>query len=99
MGVDIDKAGLDFRDPVRIVRGFGFPQQRVALEIGLQHDIDEAFRPVRRFLCEAADAPTWRNCDAAGFGRQVTTDRVEQRRFADAVAADKADARARHDLY
>ena len=36
---------------------------------------------------------------AAGFGRQLAADRVEQRRFADAVAADKADARAGHDLH
>ena len=35
----------------------------------------------------------------AGFGRQLAADRVKQRRFADAVAADKADARAGHDLH
>ena len=33
------------------------------------------------------------------LGRQIAADRVEQRRFADAVAADKADARAGHDLH
>ena len=37
--------------------------------------------------------------DAAGFGRQVAADRVKQRRFADAVAADEADARTGHDLH
>ena len=99
MGVDVDEAGLDFGDPVRIVRGFGFAQQRVALEVGLQHDVDQAFGAVGRFLREAADAPARRNRDAAGFERQVAADRVKQRRFADAVAADKADARAGHDLH
>ena len=36
--------------------------------------------------------------DAAGLGRQFAADGVKQRRFADAVAADEADARAGHDL-
>ena len=31
--------------------------------------------------------------------RQLAADGVKQRRFADAVAADKADARAGHDLH
>ena len=35
----------------------------------------------------------------AGFDRQFAADRGKQRRFADAVAADKADARAGHDLH
>ena len=35
----------------------------------------------------------------AGFGRQFAANRVKQRRFADAVAADEADARAGHDLH
>ena len=61
MGVDVDQPGLDFGDPVRIVRGFGFLQQRIALEVGLQHDLDQAFRPVRGFLRETADAPARRN--------------------------------------
>ncbi len=37
--------------------------------------------------------------DGAGFGRQVAADRGKQRRFADAIAADEADARAGHDLH
>ena len=98
MGVDVDQPGLDFGDPVRIVGGIGFRQQRVALQIGLQHHLDQAFRPVRGFLGKAADTPARRNADTAGFGRQFAADRGKQRRFADAVAADEADARARHDL-
>ena len=70
VGVDVDQPGLDFGDPVRIDRGLGLVQQRVALEIGLEHDIDEAFRAVGGFLREAADPPARRNCDTAGFGRQ-----------------------------
>ena len=98
MRVDVDEPGLDFGDPVRIVGGLGFAQQRVALEIGLEHDLDQAFRAVGRFLREAADAPARRDRDAAGFRRQIAADGVEQRGFADAVAPDEADARAGHDL-
>ncbi len=98
MGVDVDQPGLDFGDPVRIARGVGFAQQRVALEVGLQHDLDQAFRPVRGFLRETADAPARRDRDGSAFGRQLAADHPEQRRFADAVAADEADPRARHDL-
>ena len=61
MRVDVDEAGLDFGDPVRIVRGLGFAQQRVALEIGLEHDLDQAFGPVGRFLRERC-----RRASAAG---------------------------------
>ena len=98
MRVDVHEPGLDFGDPVGIVRGFGFAQQGIALEIGLEHDLDQAFRAVGRLLCEAADAPAWRDGDGAGLGRQLAADRVKQRRFADAVAADEADARAGDDL-
>ena len=99
VGIDIDQPHLNLGDPVRIISGFGFMEQRVALQIGFQHDIDEALRAVRRLLRQAADAPTWRQGDAAGLDRQIAADRVKQRRFADAVAADEADARARHDLH
>ena len=98
MGVDVDKPGLDLGDPVRVVRGLGFAQQRVAFEVGLEHDFDQAFRPVRRFLREAADAPARWNGDGAALGRQLAANGGKQRRFAGAVAADQADARARHDL-
>jgi hypothetical protein len=53
--------------------------QRFALEIGLQHDIDQAFRSVRGFLRQTADAPAWRNADGSGFGRQFASDRMKQR--------------------
>ena len=67
VGVDVDEPGLDLGDPVRIVRGLGLAQQRVALEIGLQHDFDQAFRAVGRFLRKAADPPARRDRDRAGL--------------------------------
>ena len=60
MGFDVDEPGLDLRDAVRIVRGFGFAEQGIALQIGLQHDFDQAFRSVRCFLGKAADTPARR---------------------------------------
>lgn len=60
MGIDIDEPGLDFGDPVRIVGAFGLAEQRVALQIRLQHDIDQALRAIRRLLRQATDAPAWR---------------------------------------
>ncbi len=96
--VDVDKPGLDFRNPVRIMGGVGFAQQGVALEVGPEHDFQQALRPVRGFLRQTADAPARRNGDGAGLGRQLAANGVEQRRFAGTVAADQADAGARHDL-
>ena len=98
MRVDVDKPCLDFRDPVGIMGGLGFPQQGVAFDIGLEHNVDQALGAVGCFLCETADAPAWRDGDGAGLRRQLAADRAEQRRFADAVPADEADARARDDL-
>jgi hypothetical protein len=98
MGLDVDQPGLDFRDPVRIVGGLGFPEQRIALEVRFQHDFDETLRPVRRLLCKTADAPARRNRNDPGLGRQFAANRLEQRRFAGTVAADQTDARAGHDL-
>ena len=97
--VDIDQPGLDFGDPVRVVRGIGFAQQRVALEVGLEHDFDQALRAVGRFLGKAAHAPARRDGDAAAFGGELAADGAKQRRFAGAVAADQPDARARRDLH
>ena len=99
MRVDVHKPSLDVRDAMRVVRGFRFMQQRVALEVGFQNDVDQAFGTVRRFLCKAADTPARRNRNRAGFRRQFAPNGVKQRRFADAVAADEADACAGYDLH
>ena len=63
-------SAVEIRDPdlcpryaVRVVRGFGFRQKLTALDIALEHHLEQAFRPVRRFLCETADAPAWRDRD------------------------------------
>ena len=98
MRIDIGEARLDFRDAVRVVGNFGFVQQCVTFEVGLENHLDQGLGAVRRLLCKAAYAPAWRNGDRAGFRRQFTADRLEQRRFADAIAANKPDAGTGHDL-
>jgi hypothetical protein len=51
------------------MRGLRFPQQRIALEVGLEHDIDKAVGTVGRFLRKTAHTPPRSNRDGAGFGR------------------------------
>ena len=99
MRVDVDQPGLDLRDPVRVMGGVRFPQQGIALQIGLQHDLDQALRAIRGLLCKTADPPARRQRDCARLDRQVAADRIEQRRFACAVAADEADPGAGTDLH
>ena len=55
MRVDIDEPGLDFGDPVRIGGVLGLFEQRVTFPVGLQHDLDQAFRTGRRFLQQTPD--------------------------------------------
>ena len=91
----IGEPGLDFGDAVRIVGGLGLGQQRVALDVGLEHHLEQALRTVRGFLRQPPDAPARRQFHAAVLGRDVTGDDVEQRGLAGAVAADQSDAGAR----
>ena len=99
VGVDVDEAGLDFGDPVRIVGGVGFGEQRIALDVGLEHHFDQAVGAVGRLLRQRAHAPARRDRDRPALGRELAADRPEQRRLAGAVAADQPDARAGHDLH
>ena len=97
MSADIGEPGLDFGDAMRIVRGLGLGQKLAALGMRLEHDFEQTFRAVRRFLRQPADAPARRQFDAAVLGRYVAGDHVEQRGLAGAVAADQADAGAGRD--
>ncbi len=94
MRADVGKARLNFGDAMRITRVFRFREQRGALAVGFEHDIDKAFGTVRRFLREAADAPARRQFNRALLGRKLAGDHVKERRLAGAVAADQTDARA-----
>src|SRR5260370_181871 len=48
MRADVGEPRLDVGDAVRIVRGFGFGKEAGALDVGLEHDLEQAFRPIRR---------------------------------------------------
>ena len=97
MCADIGEPGLDFRNAMRVMRGFGFDQQRGALAMRLQHDLEQAVWPVRGFLRQAPDAPARRNVDVTLLGRDVAGDDAEQSGLAGAVAADQADPRTGRD--
>ncbi len=67
MGVDIDEAGLDIGDAMRIARRLRFREQRGALGVGRQHEIEQAGRAARRFLLDAAEPHLPRHRDRAGI--------------------------------
>ncbi len=93
MGVDVDKAGLDFSDAMRIGRRFGLDKQSGALNIGGEDEVEEGRRAAGRFLLDAAEPHLLRHRDRARIGRQIAGDHIEQRGLASAVAADEADPR------
>ena len=66
-------------------------QQRGALNVGQQHEVDQAARPTRRLLLNAPDARSLGIGASAAFGINLVRDQPEQRRLASAVASDKAD--------
>ena len=68
MRADVGKPRLDLGDAVRVVRDFRLGQKRRALAVGLEHDLEQAFRAARRFLRQPADAPARRHLDVAMLG-------------------------------
>ena len=65
------------------------PREGRALEVGRQHGIDQAPFAGRCFLRHRADAGMARHADRAGIRHRVAEDQPQQRRLADAVAADE----------
>jgi hypothetical protein len=91
---DIGQPGLDFGDAMRILGGFGFSQQRVALAIGLQHDCKKAFRSVWSFLRQPSNTPAWRDLNMALLSFGIASDDSKQGGLAGTVAADQSNPRA-----
>ena len=56
MRFDVDEPRVDLGDALRVARGLRFGHQRLALDVGGEHEVDQAFRAGRRFLLDAADA-------------------------------------------
>src|SRR5262245_20768744 len=94
MRADVGKPGLDLSDAMRISRGLGFGQERATLAVGFEHDLDQAFGTVRRFLGEAADAGPRRQRDLAMLDRDVARNGAEQRGLSHPVAPDEPNPRA-----
>ena len=68
------------------------PQQLDALLVGGEHGVEQGDRAARRFLRHRADAPVARPGHVALIGVQLAQNHFQQRRFARAVAPDKANA-------
>jgi hypothetical protein len=94
MGADVGKPGLDLGDAMRIGCRLGLGQQRVALRIGLEHDLDQAFGTIRRFLREPPDAGARGQRELAVIDRHIARNGAKECRLADAVAPDQANPRA-----
>ena len=95
MGVDIRQPGMDLGNAMGIVRGFCLGQQLRALRIGRQHRFQQALRPVGRFLGQHAEAGISWQADLAGIGLERAGDKLQQGRFARAIAPDKPRMMAR----
>ena len=94
VGVDVDEAGLDFGDALRVARDLRFGDERCALRVGCEHEVDEAFRAARRFLLDAADAQALGHDDRAALRRKIAADEAEKRGLAGAVAPHEPDVRS-----
>ena len=98
MCIDVHETRMDFRDPVRIARGFRLGQQLRALGVCRKHHLDQTLRPIRGFLRQSADSRARGQDDAAGFRRQFSRDGAKQRGLAGSVAPHETDAGIRGKL-
>ena len=94
MRVDVDKASLDFSNALRVAGDFRLGVQRLAFNVGREHEVDEAFRPPRSLLLDAADARALGRDDPAALRREFAANEAEERRLSRAVAPDEPDPRA-----
>ena len=91
---DVREASVQLGDAVGIGGGFRLREQRGALAVGGEHEIDERLGPVRRLLRQSADATARRPADAPGLGGEFARDHPEQGGLSRAVAADQTGPRA-----
>ena len=69
MRFDVDEARVDLGDALPLARGLRFGHQRLALDVGGEHEVDQAFRAGRGFLLDAADARAFGDDHRAALGR------------------------------
>src|ERR1700722_11705904 len=91
----VDETCVDLRDALGLARRFCFGHQRLALDVGGEHEPDEAFSAGRSLLLDAADPGAFGDNDRAALGRKLAADNPEQRGLAGAVAPHEPDMRAR----
>ena len=98
-GVDVQQAGMDLADPVRIRRRLGFGHQRVPLGVRLKHDLEDRLVRRRNLLRHPAEArPVLQPDRAVLAGRgDLLADQAQQCGFARSVAANHADLPAGRD--
>jgi hypothetical protein len=89
VGVDIDEAGVDLGDAVRLVRRLGIGDERRPLAVGGKHHIDQRLLASRRLLRDLADAGVPRQRDAARLRADLAGDQAKKRRLAGAVPPDQ----------
>ena len=73
MRIDIGEPGVDVGDPVRVGGVLGFVEQRGPLQVGGEHDVDQAVRAARRFLQQTPDPGALAHgqaCRIQGRGRR-----------------------------
>ncbi len=91
MGSDVGEPRLDVGDAMRVGRGFRLGDEEAALAVAGEHDLDQAFRPVRGFLGQPADGRAGGPGEAALLDREIADNGSKQGALAGAVAADQAD--------
>ncbi len=90
IGADHPQPLMNLRQP----RGRGtvrLGEQRQTLGVGRQHRLQQAQRPVRRFLTDGADPGARGEPDFAPIGRDLAQNGAQQGRFPGAIAPDQAD--------
>src|SRR3984885_7613216 len=95
MRFNVDETRVNLGDAPWVACGLRFGGQRRALDVGGEHEVDEALPPGRRFLLDAADARAFWNDDRPALGRELAADEAEERCLTRAVAPDEPDMRAR----
>ena len=91
MCADVREPRLDLGDARGIMLGLGCGQQLRAFCVGGEHDLEQAFGAIGRFLRKSSDAASRREPYLALLGREFTGDDAKQRGLAGAVAAHEAD--------
>ena len=91
---------MDFADPVRIRRGFGFQHQRVAFRVCGEDNVQNGVIRRGDLLRDPAEPGAGVQADGAVGARvlDVFADQTQQGGFAGAIAADQADLPASRDL-